>query len=194
MCQITDVAIKRLLSSQSFITSFKRVSAYHGLAFPLKFPSVLSELNFLSVLSLLNFASGYRTQLHAKTRRGAWDNIRLLMISLFLTSSTGDEGDLLSAYGMQQIQEPMVADLMGVSVHVEKSHESIPGVIVGELGGPMHELVKLITMTMNETGSVLVKSGYPDLGSFVLEALQEGESESTINTALDSVLERVRFV
>ena len=147
------------------------------------------------MLSLLNFASGYRIQLHTKTGRGAWDNVRLLIFSLFLTSSTGGEGDLLSARGMQCIREQKVAELMHVSLHVERSHESIPGLTVGELGGPMHELVKLITSTLNETGLILVRAGYPDLGSFVLQALQEGEkakSEDKVGADVDVVLERVR--
>jgi len=187
--KITEVAIKRLVFSPAFTTSYARVSASHGLAFPLKFPSVLSELNFLSVLSLLNFASGYRVQLHTETGRGAWDNIRLLMFSLFLSSSTG-EGDLLSAQAMQVMQQQQVAELMRVSLHVERPHESIPGVTVGELGGPIHELVKLITRTLNEAGSVLVKAGYPNLGSFVLEALQEGE-KAKAGAHVDVVLERL---
>lgn len=84
---------------------------------------------------------------------------------------------------------------MRVSLHVERAHDSIPGVTVGELGGPMHELVKLIAGTLNETGSVLVKSGYPDLGRFVLEALQEGEKAKSANQTgadVDVILERVR--
>jgi hypothetical protein len=148
------------------------------------------------VLSLLNFASGYRVQLHTETGYGAWDNIRLLIFSLFLTSFIGGEGDLLSAHGMQSIDEQKVAEFMRVSLHVERPHESIPGVTVGELGGPMHDLVKLITGTLNDTGSVLVKSGYPDLGSFVIEALQEGEkakSEDKVGADVDVVLERVRL-
>jgi len=85
---------------------------------------------------------------------------------------------------------------MCVSLHVERPHESIPGVTVGELGGPMHELVKLITSTLNETGSILVRAGYADLGSFVLEALQEGEKAKSVDTVgadVDVVLERVRL-
>ena len=135
-------------------------------------------------------------QLYTETGQGAWDNIRLLVFSLFLTSSTGGEGDLLSAQCMQDIEELKVAELMRISLHVERPHESIPGVTVGELGGPMHDLVKLITGTLNDTGSVLVKSGYPDLGSFVLEALLEGKkakSEDKVGNDVEVVLERVRI-
>lgn len=118
------------------------------------------------------------------------------MLSLFLASSTGGDGDLLSAQGMQNIQEQKVAELMGVSLHVERPHESIAGVTVGQLGGPMYELVKLVVGTLNETGSVLVKAGYPDLGSFVLEALQEGKkakSDDKAGADVDVILDRVNL-
>lgn len=143
---------------------------------PLKFASVHSELNLLSILSLLNFASGYRVPLHKTTGRGAFDNIRATVFGMYLSSSTGS-GDLLSARGMQAISEATIADLMGVteSMHVERQHETIPGLTVGELGGPVYEVVQLITKVLNETGTVLVQSGYQDMGNFVLEALIAGE-------------------
>ncbi|KAF7362057.1 Queuosine salvage protein [Mycena venus] len=62
---IEEHAIKRLLLSPAFTSSFKRVSGHHGLAMPLNFPSPGAELNLLSILSLLNFGSGYRAPLHA---------------------------------------------------------------------------------------------------------------------------------
>ncbi|KAH7920925.1 hypothetical protein BV22DRAFT_1073174 [Leucogyrophana mollusca] len=181
-------AIKRLLFSPAFLTSFKRVSASHGLAFPLKFPSLLSELNFLSILSLLNFASGYRVPLHEQTGRGAWDNIRAFTFSLFLSSATG-QGDLLSARGMQTISEQQVAEILGVSVHIERPHETIPAVTVGELGGPIYELVKLISATLNQTGHILQQSGYPDLGSFVAECLKERSTDG--KASLEATLEKL---
>ena len=143
---------------------------------PLNFPSVASELNVLSVLSLLNFASGYRVPLHQATGRGAFDNIRTFVFAAYISSSTG-AGDYFSARGMQSITETTVADLMRVTdaIHVERKHETIPGLTVGELGGPVWEVVQLITKTLQQTGEALLKGGYPDLGSFVLEALKEGE-------------------
>ena len=157
---------------------------------PLKFPSVSSELNVLSLLSLLNFASGYRVPLHEATGRGAFDSIRAFVFSLNLTSSTGSEGDLLSAKGMRSVDESKVADLMGVAdkIHVDKPHDTLPGIVVGELGGPVWEVVQMVTKVMKDTGDVLVKGGYPDLGSFVLEALKEGEKTKT---NLDNVNEHV---
>lgn len=94
------------------------------------------------------------------------------------------------------IGDQKVAELMGVSVHVERPHETIPGVTVGELGGPMYELVKLVSGTLNETGELLVRMGYPDMGSFVLEALKDGEKAGSgehKNAEVDAILERVGF-
>jgi hypothetical protein len=187
--KVENAAIKRLLESPSFRSSFHRVSGSHGLAFPLKFPSLLSELNFLSVLSLLNFASGYRVPLHEQTGRGAWDNIRAFTFSLYLSSASG-QGDLLSAKGMKTMSEQQVAQHMGVSIHVERPHEKIPGVTVGELGGPIYELVKLISSTLTETGQILDAAGYSELGGFVLESLKEGAKVDP-SASLGIVLERL---
>lgn len=191
--QITKESIERLLRSSAFAFSFKRVSAVHGLHLPLKFDSHLEELNLISVLSLLNFASGYRVPLHEQLHRGAWDTIRAFVFSLYITSSS--EENLLSSRGMQSIRMTKVAELMGVSLHVEKPHEKLPGVMIGELGGPLYDLVKLVTQVLNETGSILVSGGYPNLGSFVLEALREGArvqaEKDGESVALEIILERV---
>jgi hypothetical protein len=156
----------------------------------------LDELNLISILSLLNFASGYRVPLHAEIGRGAWDSIRAFVFSLYITSST-EGGDLLSGEGMKAIASAQVAELLGVNVHVERPHETIPGLTIGELGGPMHKLVQLITQALNETGKILVEMGYPNLGSFVAESLKEGtkaRSSSDPNAELDAVLERASFI
>lgn len=50
-------------------------------------------------------------------------------------------------------------------------------------------LVKLITDVLNETGTLLVQRGYPDLGTFVVECLKEGEKAG--DNAADVVLESV---
>ena len=93
---------------------------------------------------------------------------------------------------MRGVSAQTVAELMGLEgrIHVERAHESIQGLVVGELGGPVWELVQLITRVLNETGEVLVKGGYPDLGAFALEALREGHKAQ--DRACEIVLERVR--
>lgn len=88
------------------------------------------------------------------------------------------------------MSEQQVAQHMGVTIHVERPHETIPGVTVGELGGPIYELVKLISSTLTETGQILDASGYSELGGFVLESLKEG-AKADPSTSLGIVLERV---
>ncbi|KAG7090865.1 hypothetical protein E1B28_009946 [Marasmius oreades] len=182
--------VERLLQSPTFTSSFQRVSQLHGLALPLKFSSPLAELNLISILSLLNFASGYRLPLHNATKRGAWDNIRALVFGMYI-SSAADEGDLMSARGMSGISEAKVAELMQVDIYVEKAHDSIPGVTVGELGGPLYELVKLIVGVLKETGKILLHSGYPDFGTFVAESLKEGARVKAGNNVPDADVEVV---
>jgi hypothetical protein len=92
---------------------------------------------------------------------------------------------------MKLVTEQVIAEHMRVSVHVERPHESIPGVTVGEIGGPMHELVKLIADTLKETGEVLHRGGYPDLGTFVLEALNNGKRAGSAKADADIVLEQI---
>jgi len=58
----------------------------------------------------------------------------------------------------------------------------------------LFELVKLVASILNETGEILVKQGYPDLGSFVLEALKEGERvgrQVGRDIDVETILERV---
>lgn len=58
----------------------------------------------------------------------------------------------------------------------------------------MYELVGLVKRTLNETGEMLAQSGYPDLGTFVVEALQEGlkaRDEEDPGKEVDIVLEQV---
>ncbi|KAJ7287353.1 hypothetical protein C8J57DRAFT_1446148 [Mycena rebaudengoi] len=165
---IEEESIKRLLLSPAFTSSFKRVSASHGLAMPLNFPS----------------AGGLCTP---ETGHGAWDCMRAFVFSLYITSSVEEEGGgLLSAQGIRNIPEGKVAELMRVNVHIERPHETLEHVTIGELGGPMHDLVKLVTRVLNETGEILVNTGYPDLGMFVLEALNEGrKARSSTNEHAD---------
>lgn len=122
------------------------------------------------------------------------------MFGLYISSDA--EGDPFSAQGLQNIEEGKIAELMGVAdkVHQEKPHPDIPGLMVGQLGGPVWELVQLIAKAMKQTGEVLVKGGYPNLGAFVLEALKEGEraksdtkTQDLINPECDVILERVSF-
>lgn len=127
--------------------------------------------------------------LHEQTGRGAWDNMRALAFGMYLSSATG-QGDLLTAKGMRTIKPQQIAEFMSVRIYVERSHETLPGVTVGELGGHVYDLVKLISATLNETGEILERSGMPDLGSFVLRSLtskRSGGSDVTVDEILNDV-------
>ena len=143
----------------------------------------------------MNLGSGYRVPLHVHSGRGAWDSIRALVLTMYITSSAEDDGDLLSARAMKVISIDKVADMMQTPTHTEKPHESIPGVVVGERGGPLYDLAKIVTSTLNETGAILLSQGYPDLGSFILEALREGERVGKAHGGgvdIEVVLEKVK--
>jgi hypothetical protein len=116
------------------------------------------------------------------------------LFTLYLSSASTSGGtDWLSAKGMQRIDLATVAEMMNLNIHEERAHESIPGLTVGGLGGPLYELVKLVTSAMNSTGEVLVQGGYPDLGAFVLEGLQEGarSGDKDEDGALGVLVERL---
>ena len=134
--------------------------------------------------------------LHAQTKRGAWDSIRGLLFGLFISSVPGEQ-DLLSAQGLRTLQMSKIAEMMGISLHIERLHETIPGVTVGDLGGPLYNLVKLIASVLNETGQILADSGYANLGLFVAEALQQGGkvlSSSGNEAVVEIILERVTII
>jgi hypothetical protein len=181
------------LRSEIFARSSERRSGWYNFALPLKFPSILSELNVLSILALLNFDSGYREPLREVTGRGVPQSVRAFVFSLYISSSIDGEGNLLSAQGLQNIADVKVADLLGVNIHVERPHETLQGVTVGEMGGPLLPFVKLISKTLREAGEALVILGYPDLGTFVLESLKDGEkarAKSGAGADVEVVLER----
>ena len=114
------------------------------------------------------------------------------MFGLYLTSSTG-HGNLLTAKGMQTITEHQIADLMSVNLHVEKAHREIPGLVVGKLGGPIFDLVKLIVTTLRETGEILESIGDSDLGSFMMRSFKEASAVKSAdpNASVDVILSKV---
>jgi hypothetical protein len=184
---VDDKAIDDLLHSPALIETFPRLSNDLVIALPLKFSTVSAELNVISVLSLLNFASGYRMPLRNATGRGAWDTMRYLVLALYLESNSNE--NLLSAKGMAHIDVTKIATLLNINIHTESAHPTIPGLVVGEMGGPLFEICDLIRSVLNETGSILLQQGYPDFGSFVLECFKEGSK--TPDMALDIIVERV---
>ncbi|KAL7410582.1 hypothetical protein BDY24DRAFT_399522 [Mrakia frigida] len=164
-------------------STYTRLSLEHGTSsFPLNFPSPLSELNLLSLLALLNFGSSFRAPLHAFHQRGVYDTIRFFVLGLFLSSTDSD--DLLSAKRMSEIGEGQVAGLMGgLPLMVEREHETMKGIVVGEKGGRLSELVGMVTGVLNETGRILLEGGWENLGEFVKEVLEEANEKTNDDAA-----------
>ena len=156
---------------------------------PLQFPSVESEVNLISLLSILNFGHGYRLPLKKATGRGAYDTIRALIFGLYLSST--DEDNLMSAKGLKSLSNAKIAELAQLTnhIHIEKAHPTIPGLSIGELDGPIYELVGLITSVLNETGTILIRDGYDSLGDFVIQALNKANQDGTADAevVLDEV-------
>ncbi|TEB37545.1 hypothetical protein FA13DRAFT_1726658 [Coprinellus micaceus] len=178
LCQESNITIdqnniERLISSDVF-KSLDHATSLPGVALPLNFASALDELNVVSVLALLNFGTSFDGPLRTQTGHGASNAIKALIFGMYITS-TPSEGDYLSANGLRSISAAKIAELIGVDIHIERPHPSLPGVTVGELGGPLYEYVLLVTQTLNETGKILLDHGYPNLGFFVVEALKEAK-------------------
>jgi len=77
-------------------------------------------------------------------------------------------------------------------LHVEKAHPTIPGLTIGEMGGPLNELVNEVTRVLNETGTILTVRGYSNLGDFVLDALKKGQISEGGPVDPEVVLDEVR--
>ncbi|CAD6939785.1 unnamed protein product [Tilletia controversa] len=163
--------------------TFDRLKVKHGANFPLQFPSVASEVNFLSVLALLNTLSAYRSVLHQSTGQGAYQNVMRLMMAMYISSPDSDTSpsSKLSAQGLATLTEGEVANLLNVSLHDERPHNTIPGLIVGTRGGPMAEPVGLVVQICNDTGKRLLDMKAANLGEFVAKLLIEASSETARN-------------
>lgn len=170
----------------AFLTSldqarFSRLCTQHGLSFPLRFPTPTAEVNFLSIVALLNALSGYRTAFHTATGCGAYQNVVRLMIGLYISSADEDRvvgAGTLTAKGMVGLTEARIVELLGVSVHQERQHETLAGVTVGVRGGEMFEAVQLILNAMHGVGRKLEQLNSPSLGAYIVLLLTHAKSEN----------------
>lgn len=159
--QIDSAAIDKFLNELDE-AEFEDLIQQHGMKFPLKFDSIASEVNFISLVDLLNFGHGYRKPLKEHTGRGAFDTIRQLMMSLYIGGTPLDAKSLSSMTAFQ------ISEASGVPLQVEKPHETLP-VTIGEKSDA-EPFIQDVKRVMNETGNLLQKSGYKDLGQFVIES------------------------
>ncbi|SJX64660.1 uncharacterized protein SRS1_15476 [Sporisorium reilianum f. sp. reilianum] len=176
-------------------TTFDRLRTQHGLAFPLRFPTPTAEINFLALLALLNAFSGYRAAFHKATGIGAYQNVVRLMMGLYISSGEEDRvvgASALTANGMVALTEAKVVELLGVSVHEEREHETLKGVTVGVRGGDMLDAVQLILRTLQNVGKALLAAGHPSLGAYLVHLLQDTKSRNlTDEQAADHLVQQL---
>jgi len=158
--QINQNVAEICLLSPAFTTSFEWEKVNHGpldIEIPLRYCRPV-----MSILTVLNRASGYCLLLHRATGRVC--DINVFVIALYLSSTVG--ADCTSAREMVALDHQKVVGLMGVlqHIHVEAPHDPIPGIAVGELGGPIFGLVQVIAKILNETDRALQSGGVRTLG------------------------------
>lgn len=172
--------------------TFEALKTQHGLRFPLAFASAEDEVNFVAVLALLNAFSGYRVDFHRATGHGAYDNVRRMVLGLYL-SADGDAANL-SAEGLAHVTPAMLAQLLGVPTHTEAAHPTLPGVTVGVPGGPLKEPLELAASMCRETGAFLKARHMPSLGAYVLQACEAAAATDDADSAfLASITEVPAF-
>lgn len=169
--------------------SFDAHKTQHGVRFPVTFASVEDEVNFLAVLALLNAFSGYRIDFHKATGHGAYDNVRRMVLGLYL-SAEGEAANL-SAEGLQHVTPSTLAQLLGVPTHTEAPHPSLPMVTVGVQGGPLKEPLELAATVCRETGAFLQQRHMPHLGAYVLQACEAAATTDDADAALLAFLTEV---
>ncbi|KAJ9474984.1 Queuosine salvage protein [Pseudozyma hubeiensis] len=176
-------------------STFQRLAEQHGLTFPLRFPTPTAEVNFLSILALLNSFSGYRTAFHRATGSGAYQNVVRFMIGLYISSDAEDRivgAASLTAKGLRGLTEAKVVELMGVSVHEEREHETLKGVTVGVRGGEMLDVVQMILKALKGVAGKLQELGEASLGSYVVGLLEMTRKEGMVDDrATDFLTQRL---
>ena len=182
---IDDTAIDAFLHALD-TQRFDALKKEHGLVFPLKFSTFLDEINFVCVLSLLNALSGYRKTFHEVTGHGAYDNVRHMLLGMYLSNDHA-----LTAKALREVTPTQLATVLGVPTHSESKHPTLPFVTVGTVGGPLHEPLELVANACKAAGQFLEEEGKADLGQYVLdacaEALKQEQTESHLLEAIACV-------
>ena len=118
-----------------------------------------SKVNFYCLMAILQFGSGYRTQLHAATGRGASDVILTGMVSLHISAPTIG-ADYLASLSLHE-----VATLF--SLPVTEEYEVMPAV-TSERRSTLYPLADNIRRVCNECGAILRALQCTDFSDFIL--------------------------
>ncbi|CAO1623105.1 unnamed protein product [Sympodiomycopsis kandeliae] len=152
----------------------------YSFAFPLRWDSTASEVNFVALLCVLSNLSSYQSlisQLPASSRTTPSSIPRQLLLGLYLSAppenASTSAGATLSSSHLSSIGDGQVAELLQLKIHEEKKVEHIPVATLNERGGPGSEIVTKIRETLNRIGDTCIENRYVDLGTFVVETLQQ---------------------
>jgi hypothetical protein len=135
---------------------------------PLKFDSLLQEVNLLALFELLNFCSGYHVELKRLTGRGAFDTIRVLVISLHISQTD------LSSAGLERITAHDIAEMAQLPVSEDIDHPTLQGVQIGR-PTKLAKMAEDIAHVLSSTGQILRRGGIQSLGAFVVDCAKRSK-------------------
>lgn len=141
---------------------FIKLSDNEPLRVPLRFESLIQELNYVAMLAYLQIGSGYRVLLKESTGRGAAETIMFGMLSAFIG------GQKVDAEALKNLSKREIAGLFGIEYETEVAHPSMPGVYILEKTA-LAGLVDLLHFLLKDLGESLEKLGHKTLASFILE-------------------------
>jgi len=153
---------------------------------PLKFGTLLQEVNLLALLELLNFCSGYRVELKRLTGRGAFDTIRALVISLHISHKD------LSSAGLEHITGHDIAEMAQLPVSEDMDHPTLQGVQIGR-PTKLAKMAEDIAHVLSSTGQILRRGGIQSLGAFVIDCAKRSKVDGKGVSASQFVF-RVRYL
>lgn len=141
---------------------------------PLKFDNLIQEVNLIALAELLNFGSGYRVELKRLTKRGAFDTIRALVMSFHISQTD------LSAKGLESMTIDGIANMAQLPMIEEVDHPSLEGVQIGQRT-KLARMVGEIVQILNNTGEVLRRGGYQNLGTFAIECAKKSNVDGRVS-------------
>jgi hypothetical protein len=156
--------------------------------FPLAFPSQLHETNIQATLAVLRptftkYAAALRAR-RGNTGASPGETVLRGVIGMYLgsTSEAWDKKNLLSARGMLNLSEDQLAEYFDCPIMIEREHETMKGITVGERGGKLLELVQEVKAVLKSVSP----SGVDCLGEAV-EATTKIDEGNGINVKIDEV-------
>lgn len=141
---------------------------------PLKFDNLIQEVNLIALAELLNFGSGYRVELKRLTTRGAFDTIRALVMSFHISQTD------LSAKGLESMTIDGIANMAQLPMIEEVDHPNLQGVQIGQRT-KLARMAGEIVQILNNTGEVLRRGGYQNLGTFAIDCAKKSNVDGRVS-------------